>query len=74
VLVADIGNNVQHAGVERGDIVTQVDGRPITTLGEFSQAAAVAIADGDSSVTLTIKRGNAIHLVTLKTRELSARP
>jgi bifunctional DNase/RNase len=74
VLVADIGNNVQRAGVERGDIVTQVDGRPITTLGEFSQAAAVAIADGDSSVTLTIKRGNAIHLVTLKTRELSARP
>ena len=74
VLVADIGSNAKTAGVERGDIVTQVDGKPITTLDEFGQAAAVAIADGDSNVTLTIKRGNAIHLVTLKTRELRARP
>ncbi|MBV8362641.1 MAG: bifunctional nuclease family protein, partial [Deltaproteobacteria bacterium] len=74
VLVADIASSTQKAGVERGDIVTQVDGRPITTLDEFSRAAAAAIAGGDSKVTLTIKRGGAIHLVTLNTRQMSARP
>jgi uncharacterized protein len=74
VLVADIGSNAQNAGVERGDIVTQVDGKPIDTLDEFSHTAAAAIAGGDSKVTLTIRRNDATHLVTLNTRQMSARP
>jgi uncharacterized protein len=72
VLVADIGSDAQNAGVERGDIVTQVDGRPITTLDEFSHAAAAAINGGDSKVSLTIRRGDAVHLLTLKTRRPGA--
>ncbi len=74
VLVADIGRKAEKAGVERGDIVTQVDGRPTTTLDEFSHAATAAITSGDSNVTLTIKRGDAAHVVTLHTRQVSAGP
>ncbi len=74
VLVADIGINAQKAGMQRGDIVTQIDGKPITTLGEFSDAAIAAVSGGDSKVTLTIRRGNAIRLITLNTRQISARP
>jgi uncharacterized protein len=74
VLVADIGSNAETAGVERGDIVTQVDGRAITTLEEFSHAAAAVTAGGDSNVTLTIRRGDAVHLVTLKASQVSSKP
>jgi bifunctional DNase/RNase len=70
VLVADLGSNSQNAGLERGDIVTQVDGRPIRTLDEFSHAAAAAIAGSDSSVTLTVRRGHALHLVTLSAHQM----
>jgi uncharacterized protein len=73
VLVADIGNEAQNAGLERGDIVTQVDGKPISNLDDFSQAAAAAINGGDSRVSLTIRRDNAIHVVTVSTRSRSER-
>jgi uncharacterized protein len=72
VLVADAGRNAQEAGVERGDLVTQVDGRPITTLEEFSSAVAAAMAGGDSKVTLTVRRGGGVHVLTLNTRQISA--
>jgi bifunctional DNase/RNase len=71
VLVADIGSNVQKGGVERGDIVTQVDGNPITTPEEFSHAAAAATAGANSNVTLTIRRGAAVHWVRLNLRQIS---
>jgi uncharacterized protein len=74
VLVADIGSDAQKAGVQRGDIVTQIDGRPITTLDQFSHAAAAAVSGGDSKVSLTIKRGNTVRLLMLNTRQVSARP
>jgi bifunctional DNase/RNase len=67
VLVADIGSNAQNAGVTRGDIITQVEGRPITALDDFSHAAAMAVAGAASHVTLTIRRDDALHLITLKT-------
>src|SRR5262249_40656787 len=54
VLVADLSNEAQNAGVERGDIVTQVDGRPITTPDEFTRAVTAATSGGDSKVSLTI--------------------
>jgi bifunctional DNase/RNase len=72
VLVADTGSNAEKAGVKRGDIVTQVDGRPVSTLDEFSRAAAAATGGGDSNVTLTIKRGNAIRVITLNRHQLGA--
>ena len=66
VLVADIENKALNARVRRGDIVTQLDGRPITTLDQFSNAVAAAMSGGDSSVTLTVRRGNTLQVVTLK--------
>jgi uncharacterized protein len=74
VLVSDIGTDAQKAGVERGDIVTEVDGRPVGTLDEFSHAATEAINGGDSKVSLTIKRGDALRVITLNTRQLSPSP
>jgi bifunctional DNase/RNase len=74
VLVADIGNDAQKAGIQRGDILTQIDGRPVTTLAQFSGAAAATISGGDSKVTLTLRRGNTIRLLTLNTGQVSARP
>jgi bifunctional DNase/RNase len=74
VLVADIGNDAQKTGLRRGDIVTQIDGRPITTLDQFSHAAVAAVSGGDSKVTLTIRRGNTVRLLTLNTRQMSASP
>jgi uncharacterized protein len=73
VLVADIENTAQTAGVERGDIVTQVDGKPIATLDEFSRTANEVINGGDSNVSLTIRRGSALHLVILKTHDSGRR-
>lgn len=69
VLVADIGNEAQKAGVKRGDIITQVDGRPITSLNEFTRAATGATSGGDSKVSLTLRRGEAIQVVTLNRRQ-----
>jgi uncharacterized protein len=74
VLVADIGGNAKGAGVDRGDIVTQVEGKPVTTLDEFNHAAQAAVASNDSRVTLTIMRRNSIRLVTLNLRSRSSPP
>jgi S1-C subfamily serine protease len=73
VLVADLGGDAEKAGVERGDIVTQVDGKPVATLTEFSHAAAAATDSGDSNVTLTIRRGDAMRVVTLNRRQPGTR-
>jgi bifunctional DNase/RNase len=74
VLVADIGNEAQNTGLKRGDIVTQVDGKPVTTPDEFTQAAAAATSGGDSKVSLTVRRGEAVQVFLLNTRQLSSRP
>jgi uncharacterized protein len=73
VLVADVGNDAENAGLERGDIVTQVDGKPISSLDEFRQAAMVAANGGDSKVSLTIKRGDTVQLFTLKADQTAER-
>jgi uncharacterized protein len=74
VLVADLGNEAQNAGVGRGDIVTQVDGRPITTPDEFTRAVTAATSGGDSKVSLTIQRGEGVQVFIINTRHLSAGP
>jgi uncharacterized protein len=69
VLVADIDIGAKKAGIERGDIVTEVDGRPIANLDEFSHAAAGLLNRGDAMASLTIKRGDIVQVVTLNTRQ-----
>jgi uncharacterized protein len=73
VLVADIGNEAETAGLQRGDIVTQVNGKPVSSLDEFRQEAATATSNGDSNVSLTIRRGDSIRVVTLSLRQANAR-
>ena len=74
VLVADLGRSAQNAGVQRGDIVMQVDGRTIATLDDFRHAAAAVVAGPDSNVTLTVRRGDTVHLITISTHQVSGRP
>lgn len=51
------------AGIEPGDIITQIDGRPVTRSDELVVAIR-AEAPGDE-VTLTVKRGNDTKTVTV---------
>jgi uncharacterized protein len=64
VLVAEVEPDAARAGVQRGDIVTSVGGRPIKTLKDFDSSVA-ALKPGDS-VELTLKRGGAPQAATLK--------
>ncbi len=74
VLIADIGGNAQKAGMERGDIVTQVDGRPVAAPGEFTRAVAAAGASGSSNIALTINRAGITRVITLDAGQARARP
>jgi bifunctional DNase/RNase len=65
VLVADVGKEAQRAGLQRGDIVTELDHRPLSTVDDFKQAAAAAISQDEPRVTLTIKRGDAVRILTI---------
>jgi bifunctional DNase/RNase len=63
VVVADIRAEGGKGGIERGDIITQVEGRGVTTIDEFSRV--MATLHPGSPVTLTIRRGHATRVVTL---------
>jgi uncharacterized protein len=63
VLVADIARNAQTAGLQRGDIVTQVDGTPVSTLAEFSRVTA--LAGGNSTVAFTVNRDRSTRVIML---------
>lgn len=65
VLVADIGKEAQRAGLRRGYILTEIDRRPVTTIEDFSQVAAAAMSQSEPEVTLTIKRGDTLQILTI---------
>ncbi|HKV53608.1 MAG TPA: bifunctional nuclease domain-containing protein [Candidatus Binataceae bacterium] len=73
VLIADLGRQVQKTGLERGDIVTEVDGRSVRGPDEFTHAIAAANAGGNSSVALTVTRGNSTRVITLYTNQAPSR-
>jgi membrane-associated protease RseP (regulator of RpoE activity) len=54
VLVVDAGGPAQRAGVEPGDVITQVDGQPITTPGVLD--AAIAAKQPGQQVQLLVSR------------------
>jgi hypothetical protein len=54
VLVVDAGGPAQRAGVQPGDVITQVDGRPITTPGVLD--AAIAAKQPGQQVQLLVNR------------------
>jgi uncharacterized protein len=65
VVVADLGPGTDKAGIKRGDIISEVGGRAVSTLDEFSQNAAAASAAGNSNVTLKIRRGDTTRVITV---------
>ena len=54
VLVVDAGGPAQRAGVEPGDVITQVDGQPITNPGVLD--AAIAAKQPGQQVQLVVNR------------------
>jgi bifunctional DNase/RNase len=72
VLVAEVGANAAKAGLLRGDIITQVEGREARTPVEFEQGVA-AIGNG-SEVTLTVRRGGASRTFIVPLATVGAGP
>ena len=63
------GSPALSAGIKAGDVVTEINGKPITTTEGFI-ATVDNFAPGDT-ITLTVKRGGQSHTITLK---LGTRP
>lgn len=63
VVVADLDPSAARSGLERGDIVTQIDSQPVKTLDEFSRTTQRL--KQKSAVTLTIRRKGDVHVITL---------
>jgi bifunctional DNase/RNase len=66
VVVADLDAAAERAGLERGDIIAEADGRRVAAPGDFSRIAAAAKAGGDSSLTLTVRRGAETRTITVR--------
>lgn len=63
VVVADLDPLAERSGLERGDIVVQADGRSLASPDDFSRIAAAARTNGDSRLTLTVRRGSATRAI-----------
>jgi bifunctional DNase/RNase len=64
VLVADVRDEAAQAGVERGDVLTQMGDKRIRSLADFN--AAVQTLKGSESVPLTLERGGQQRVVKLR--------
>ncbi len=64
VLVADVDDEPARQGLRRGDIVTQVEKRPVRSPPEFMRA--VDEVKNMPRVTLTVRRGDADQAITIK--------
>jgi S1-C subfamily serine protease len=62
------GSPAQAAGVQPGDVISEVDGQPVATASEF--ASAIAGKHAGDQVALALERGPAAYVahVTLATR------
>ncbi len=62
------GSPAGEAGVQTGDVVTAIDGKPITGSGDL--VAAIAAKDPGDAAKLTVRRGSGTHtlIVTLGTQ------
>jgi serine protease Do len=54
----DQGSDAGQKGLQRGDIVTAVNQRPVTTAADIAAAVAAAKTAGRPSVLLSVQRGN----------------
>lgn len=63
LLVADVAEAATKSGLTRGDIVTEVESQPVRTLADFKQR--ITQVKQNSSVTLTVRRGNEMRAITI---------
>jgi serine protease Do len=66
VVVTDVaeGSAAQDKGIQHGDVITEVDRKPVRNVEEFQ--AAMAKADPKKGVLLFLKRGGVSTFVVLK--------
>ena len=67
VLVAEAGRAAAGAGVDQGDIITQVEGRDVHTPEEFARQVSAAAA-ANRNVALTLLRNGKARVVTIQRR------
>jgi hypothetical protein len=65
VVIADLDATAERAGLERGDIIAEADGRRVAAPDDFSRIAAAAKAGGDPSLTLMVRRGGETRAITI---------
>jgi hypothetical protein len=69
VVAVAAGSPAQVAGVEPGDVISEIDGKPVATASEF--AAAVAGKHAGDRVALQFERGTVTYVARIR---LAARP
>jgi uncharacterized protein len=63
LLVADVSGEASHAGIARGDLITQIGPSQVHTLKDF--AKSVTQVEQDHTITLTIEHEGRLRKVTL---------
>jgi len=66
VVIMDVaaGSRAHRAGLSEGDVVLEIDHRPIESIDDWD--AEISALDGDASVALTILRDGSLRFVTLE--------
>ena len=67
VLVSEVDANAKRAGVQRGDLVTGINGKPVAGLDDFD--SHVAMVKAGQQVALTVRRADGEHSLTLKPQD-----
>jgi hypothetical protein len=69
VYSVEAGSPAERAGLQRGDLITHVDGEPITTEAGARRFGAIM---PDESVRYTIRRGGSVSRITLRAADRSS--
>jgi hypothetical protein len=64
VLVNEVGSNASRAGVQRGDLITTIDGKPVAGIADFDRE--VAGLKRSAPVVLEVRRGTLAQSIILK--------
>ena len=64
VLVNEVGSNASRAGVQRGDLITTIDGKPVAGVADFDRE--VGTVTRGTPVVLEVRRGSLAQSITLQ--------